>query len=64
MPSKCSPFALQKDSFYTPKGPLLQAKRSPFCFYYCLYRPQRVQKGYFQGILLTLYYVSLHRFML
>lgn len=64
MPSKCSPFALQKDSFYTPKGPLLQAKRSPFCFYCYLYRPQMGQKGYIQGILPASYQVSLRCFML
>lgn len=28
--TECSPFALQKGSFYTPKGLLLQPKRTPF----------------------------------
>ena len=28
--SKRSPFALQKESFYSPKGVLLLSKRSPF----------------------------------
>ena len=28
--TKCSPFALQKGSFYTPKGLLLPPKRTPF----------------------------------
>ena len=27
---KCSPFGLQKESFYSPKGVLLAFKRSPF----------------------------------
>ena len=27
---KCSPFGLQMDSFYTPKGLLLQVKRATF----------------------------------
>lgn len=27
---KCTPFGLQKDSFYTPEGLVLQRKRTPF----------------------------------
>lgn len=30
LPFKCSPFGVQKDSFYKPKGPHLQAKRITF----------------------------------
>ena len=30
--SKRSPFTLQKESFYLPKGTLLQPKRTPFVF--------------------------------
>ena len=30
LPFKCSPFSVQKDSFYRAKGPHLQAKRTTF----------------------------------
>ena len=30
LPFKCSPFSVQKDSFYKPKGLHLQAKRTTF----------------------------------
>ena len=30
LPFKCSPFGVQKDSFYRAKGPHLQAKRTTF----------------------------------
>ena len=29
--SKRSPFGLQKESFWTAKGALLECKRTPFC---------------------------------